>query len=160
MYRRALAVAVGVVVQMLSVAPLPVAGDAGLLKTAGAVSRSDLPASSGAYVAEPPVSHSSATYSVYPPYPYPYPYAYYPYPTSSLTSPSSTASDDTSRLFGGVANALNPSSLLTCPSGDTGCVVQKIFAAMFIFAGIGLAVYLVYALVNGTLGNMLNGLGR
>ena len=137
----------------------------------GTVSRVELPApppladprvasASGSFVAQPPVDpatiSSNTAYTSYPPYspvPYPYPYPY-PYPQLAYSTAAPTTSyDDTSRLFGNIGHALNPANLFSCPAGNVGCIISKIAAAVFVLAGLGLAVYLVYALVTGKLGS-------
>ena len=136
------------------------------------ISRSDLPqpplladprvaSASGSFVSQPPADpaglSSFTTYASYPPYsPAPYPYPY-PQLVHSTSAPAASQ-DETSRLFGNIGHALNPANLFTCPSGNIVCVISKIAAAVFVLAGLGLAVYLVYALVTGKLGSF--GLGR
>lgn len=121
-----------------------------------------LASASGAYVSSPPADTSA--YPAYPPYsPYPYPYTYpLPYPHPTTEAPDSST-QETSRFFGNVAEALNPMNALSCPTGNTGCVIQKILGAVFILGAIALAIYLVYTLATGQeLGAGFNfgGLGR
>ena len=131
----------------------------------GAVSRADarVASASGSFVSQPPADPaplaSDAVYSSYPPYgPSPYPYPY-PHPQLAYSTAAPPASyDETSRLFGNIGHALNPANLFTCPKGSVGCIIAKVASAVFILAGIGLAVYLVYALVTGKLGSF--GVGR